>query len=216
MRVLISGDIHGNLPALELLLKTEFSNYDLFVSHGDAVNYAPWSNECVDLLSTLPYKVLLQGNHELNYINGNYSGKNEVAIAFFDFCYPNFNRFESIKEYKSNFLVGDYNIQHTINDQYIFPDTEIGPTLETNQKNYIIGHSHHQFLIESTSGFKLYNTGSIGQNRKNLNIINYLIYDTDHKIVEMKSIHYDANIVINEMKLREYPEICLAYYQSKI
>lgn len=216
MRVLISGDIHGNLPALEQVLNVERLNYDLFISHGDVVNYAPWSNECVDLLSTLTNKILLLGNHEVNYLNGKYVGNNDVAIAFFDFCYPKFERFQEINGYINCFPIKNYVVQHTINDLYIFPDSDINSILNKEKQNYIIGHSHHQFLLTSKSGNKIYNTGSIGQNRKNLNIINYIMYDTVSDLIEMKSIKYDSTVVIKEMKIRKYPEICLAYYLSKI
>ena len=216
MRAIICGDIHGNLPALELVLKKENSNYDLFISHGDVVNYAPWSNECLDLLSSIKDKILLMGNHEENYISGNYPGSNEVANAFFDFCYPCFDRLDIIKEFKHSYSIGEFIIQHTIDDLYIFPDSDIDSIMQYHKHSYIIGHSHHQFLFRADNGYSLYNTGSVGQNRKNLNIINYLMYDTDSGILDMKSLEYSAEIVIDEMKARAYPEICIKYYQSKI
>ena len=52
MIVTVFGDVHGNLPALEKLFAIETSATDLFVCHGDLVNYGPWSNECVDFLET--------------------------------------------------------------------------------------------------------------------------------------------------------------------
>lgn len=216
MRALICGDIHGNLPALEIVLKKEYLNYDLFVSHGDVVNYAPWSNECLDCLMSIDDKVLLLGNHEDNYLKGTYSGQNIVATTFFNFCYPFFDRFQIIKEFGEVYDLGAFSVQHTIDDRYIFPDSDVESILETKKNNFIIGHSHHQFMLQSDNGYRLYNTGSVGQNRKNLNIINYIIYDTKLDLLEMKSLEYDARVVINEMKSRRYPEICIEYYQSKI
>ena len=53
MMLAIISDIHGNLPALEkalnLIKKVKVDNY-LFL--GDVVGYGPWSNECVELIST--------------------------------------------------------------------------------------------------------------------------------------------------------------------
>ena len=84
MHVIIFSDVHGNLPALELMLKNE-KQADLFISLGDIVNYAPWSNECVQLLETIPNIVKLKGNHEDAYIKGIYNGSHIVAKSFFNF-----------------------------------------------------------------------------------------------------------------------------------
>ena len=64
MKYLICGDIHGNLPALELMLQREKNNFDQLICHGDVINYGPWSDECVLLLNTIKESVLLKGNHE--------------------------------------------------------------------------------------------------------------------------------------------------------
>ena len=67
MKYLIMADIHGNLPALEKTISKEEVNGYLIL--GDVVNYAPWSNECVDLLSSLDDCICLMGNHEEYFIN---------------------------------------------------------------------------------------------------------------------------------------------------
>lgn len=210
MNVLICGDIHGNLPALELLLKQEANNYDLFISHGDVVNYGPWSNDCVDLLETLKYKILLYGNHEEYYLDGSYPGENIIAKTFFNFCYPTFNKFNLIKAYNFKAIVGKYDIQHTIFDEYLYPDSN----LERLDGNYIIGHSHYQFDRESDA-YRLINTGSVGQNRKFIDLIEYVVYNSDTNKLQLKSIEYDPGIVINEMVVRNYPDLCIDYYKNK-
>lgn len=210
MKLLIFGDVHGNLPALETVLKQENGNFDQLVCHGDVVNYGPWSNECVQLLAGLDEIILLKGNHEEYFLSGNYPGHNKVAKAFFDFCHPFFNQQESILTYASSAVCADYIVQHTIQDRYIFSDTE--PL--SIDKNYIIGHSHYQFK-RIVNNFNLFNTGSVGQNRKWINVIQYLIYDTTANVVSLKNVVYDHLIIINEMKLRKYPEICVNYYLSK-
>ena len=78
MKVLVLSDVHGNLPSLEHVLKSEKS-FDLLISLGDVVNYGPWSNECVDLLDTLENKILLKGNHEDAFLSGTYLGDNIIA-----------------------------------------------------------------------------------------------------------------------------------------
>jgi hypothetical protein len=129
---------------------------------------------------------------------------------FFAFTLKGFDRFEEIKKFIPSYRLGIYRCQHTIEDAYIYPDTTV-----SLDDNYVIGHSHHQFKY-TQNGFVLYNAGSVGQNRKILRNGNYLIYDADSGQVEMKTSEYSVETLISEMKRRNYPEECMAYYFSKI
>lgn len=208
MKTLIFSDVHGNLPAFEKMLKTE-ADCEEFICLGDLVNYAPWSNECVDLAASLPNATLLIGNHEEAFINGLYPGENSLVQQFFFQNFDDFIQFDAIKKYIKDCRIGKYVCQHTIFDKYIYPDTEI-----ILDNNYIIGHSHHQFKYENNN-FTLYNSGSVGQNRKFINLINYLVYDNSNGLIEMKKLIYDIDLVINEMKIKKFPEECINYYSQK-
>lgn len=212
MRVLIFGDVHGNLVALERMLQQAGSDVDLLVCHGDVVNYGPWSNECVQLLQSINCTCLI-GNHESYFLEGNYPGENKVAKAFFNHCYPSFQQQGVISTYGESIQIGNFQVQHTINGQYIFPDTDANK-LEL-KKDYIIGHSHHQFSTITTLGRRLVNTGSVGQNRKFINVINYIIYETNKPDIQLETLVYDVDLVIEEMKQSGYPQICLDYYLQK-
>ena len=214
MVIAIFGDVHGNLVALEKFFKLEKETTDLFISHGDIVNYGPWSNECVQFLNNQSNCQVLTGNHEQFYIEGNYGGTNLIAKTFFQKCFEDFepNSLDIIKKYQERIILEDYTIQHTINDSYIFADTKL-ESLVLNT-NYIIGHSHQQFY-RNIGDKMLYNTGSIGQNRQYLNQSCYLKLDTDSQKITLKSFVFDIDLVINEMKVRNYPSVCLEYYLSK-
>ena len=212
MKVMIFGDVHGNLPALEELFKREDGNFDLAICHGDVVNYGPWSNECVHLLENLPNIKKLMGNHEENFLKGSYEGENGVARAFFDHCFPLFREFAKIRKYGKQINLENFQVQHTINDNYYFPDSDLtGLQLE---ENTIIGHSHYQFE-RAHDKKRLINTGSIGQNRKFINMAEYIILDEQTGSVDLKSFMTDIEIVIQEMKSQNYPQICLEYYLNK-
>lgn len=214
MKITVFGDVHGNLVALEKLFELEKEESDLFISHGDVVNYGPWTNECVAFLETIPNVKLLKGNHENYYAAGFYDGKNEVAKSFFEFCYGNFNKdlLAIISKYEDRAQIPGFSIQHTIGNQYIFADTDIS-NLEIDS-NYIIGHSHQQFEREK-GNFKIYNTGSIGQNREFIDLSCYIKVDTEKKTVELKNFVHDINKVIRQMESEKYPQICIDYYKSK-
>ena len=68
MFIYILSDIHGNLPALEIVLK-KIKNYSKIIFLGDIVNYGPWSNECVQIIDSIKNKITLLGNHEEYYLN---------------------------------------------------------------------------------------------------------------------------------------------------
>ena len=85
MKFAFLSDIHGNLPALEIALK-ESGNVDGYFILGDVVNYGPWSNECVQLINTLPNCIKILGNHEEYFIEGKCDCENYLANNFFNHC----------------------------------------------------------------------------------------------------------------------------------
>lgn len=208
MRILVISDVHGNLPALEHVLNKEKS-VDQIISLGDIVNYGPWSNECVDLMDTLSNKILIAGNHEEAFIAGNYAGENLIAKTFFQTCFPTFIRRNSIIKYVEKFSFENANFVHTINNSYIFSDSDVKIDNDT-----FIGHSHRMFS-KNIQNYRLVNVGSVGQNRINIDKVNYVIWNTEKNTVELCEIDFSANQLINEMKVKKFPELCINYILSK-
>lgn len=202
MRILIFVDVHGNLPALETLLKHERA--DQYISLGDIVNYGPWQNECVDLVTSIG-AICLTGNHEQYYIQGKYPG-DKLANRFFDYCYPQFTRHEIIKTWHKTHYIPDWILRHTYEDMIVYPDTEVKFSY-----NYIIGHSHHQSIHRYYTR-TMYCIGSVGQNRQHINRIDYCILNGEP---ELKHLLYDESLIINEMKARKYPDEFIEYYSKK-
>jgi predicted phosphodiesterase len=64
MRVAFLADIHGNLPALEAVLK-ELKDHpvDAVYTVGDMINRLPWTNEVLDLIQSERWQAIV-GNHE--------------------------------------------------------------------------------------------------------------------------------------------------------
>lgn len=208
MRILVISDIHGNLPALEFVLNKERSA-DKIISLGDVVNYGPWSNECVDLMDTLTNKILIVGNHEEAFISGMYKGENLIAKTFFQTCFPTFTKRDSIIKYIEKFSIENTDFVHTINNNYIFSDSDVKINTDT-----FIGHSHRMFS-KNIENYRLVNVGSVGQNRTNIDKVNYVIWDTEKNSVELVEIDFLANQLINEMKAKKFPELCINYILSK-
>ena len=182
---------------------------DGYIILGDSVNYGPWSNECVQLIETLPGCTKILGNHERYFISGACDCENSLANEFFNHCYPQFKEVDLIQAYEKESQFQDFTCIHTLKGKYIFKDTDV-----TLGKNQIIGHSHCQYEI-SRNGFTLINPGSVGQNRRFINEINFMIYDTKRQKTDFRSVLYDVNIVIKQMEKLDYPEVCLNYYRKK-
>lgn len=208
MKIAVFSDIHGNISAFESFVKAT-KDVDLHICLGDVVNYCPHSNECVDLLESLPNTIKIIGNHEEAFVNGVYEGKHPVSRAFFEHAYHRFDRLEQISKYVESHTEYGYTFIHTILDSYIYADSIVD--LDTS---YMIGHSHRQYKITSNEN-QLYNPGSVGQNRINIEEGQYLIFYPKTNKVEMKSIKVDIDKVINEMKALGYPPICTDYFLSK-
>lgn len=64
MKIALFSDIHGNLPALEAVL-SDIDKYrpDEIYCLGDLLNFAPWTNEIIDLLRERNIPVVM-GNHD--------------------------------------------------------------------------------------------------------------------------------------------------------
>jgi predicted phosphodiesterase len=208
MKIVVFSDVHGNLPALQIMLNEE-DTAGGYICLGDTVDYGPWSNECVDLVLSLPNCNFVKGNHEQYFVDGQFDSTNPMAKLFFDVCYPTFTNQQKIQNLPETYTLNGFKFQHTIGKQNIYPDTDI-----KLDGNYVIGHSHHQFKLEQPP-FVLYNAGSVGQNRKYINVINYLTLESDTMNFNMKSIIYDIQPVIKEMISRNYPSECIAYYEGK-
>lgn len=65
-RVAVFGDVHGNLPALDAVLK-HAGDCDAWWCAGDVVGYGPFPNECVRSVEELGARAVT-GNHDLGSI----------------------------------------------------------------------------------------------------------------------------------------------------
>lgn len=209
MKYLILSDIHGNLPALESVIKKEI-DVQGYINLGDVVNYGPWSNECVDLLDSLTNTINILGNHEEYFIEGRFNLKNKLVNSFFQHTYPSFLRLDKIKSYKKTMNFMDFKITHNLKDKtYIFNDSPVNI-----QENCMIGHSHQQYFRKVEDKL-LINPGSVGQNRKFINLSNYIIWDIEKNTFDLKQKKFDLKLILNEMKIKNYPNECINYYKNK-
>lgn len=178
---------------------------------GDVVDFGPWNDECLEIVCSLPGILYLEGNHERLFL-GKISIEAEKALVrgFYNASIRNFTRFDLIRDLAESQQLDSFTCSHTIGKtQYIYPDTEI-----EIERDYIIGHSHHQFRI-SRSGKEIINCGSIGQNRKWIDAINYALWDSSNYEIILCEQFYPFDMLIEEMRHQGYPKNCIDYYKNK-
>jgi len=210
MKVAIFSDVHGNLAALERFVQATRHSVDSYLCLGDVVNYGPWNDECLEIVRQLPGITLLEGNHERLFLSAE-DLDNELPLVrdFYRHSRPFFSRSDLIAGLPRQINLGIFECSHTIEGRTIYPDTAIAIG-----RDHIIGHSHHQFQVER-SGFRIVNPGSVGQNRRWIDMVDYATFDTATGDVHLHSIPYDLDQFLTELRQRGYPEQCIEYYAGK-
>ncbi|MNY47408.1 Calcineurin-like phosphoesterase superfamily domain protein [compost metagenome] len=131
-------------------------------------------------------------------------------LDFYNQCVKDFKYDDIIKTYQHSLQLHNFKLIHTLGvKDYIFHDSEVDL-----KENTLLGHSHQQFM-RNENGYTLVNPGSVGQNRAYINVANYVIWDLASGAFELKSLKFDINILLNEMKVQNYPDSCIEYYKNK-
>lgn len=210
MRVAVFSDVHGNLLALERFVEATRHSVDAYLCLGDVVDYGPWNDECLEIVRELPGITFLEGNHE-RLFQGTEDLGHELPLVqdFYRHSRKFFSRADLIAGLPRQAKLGAFECSHTIGGQSIYPNTAI-----EIERNCMIGHTHHQFKIQR-SGFLIVNPGSVGQNRKWIDMVDYAIFKTATGTIHLHSIPYDVDLFLTELRRRGYPEQCVAYYAGK-
>lgn len=212
MIIAVFSDLHANLPALERFLEETAPVAERYICLGDVVNYGPWNDACLERVLALPGLVYVQGNHERLFL-GEEDVTREIPLVqdFFAASRRSFTRPDLLRDLPRSFALGRFTFTHTIgaHNQRIYPDTDIEPDAD-----HVIGHSHHQYIIER-AGKTIVNPGSLGQNRRRVDRISYALLDTDGFAFELRESAYDFDRLVAEMRARDYPPQCIDYYLRK-
>ena len=182
VRVAILSDIHGNLPALEAVA-FHIRHVDAVMCLGDVVNYGPWNDGCLELLYTLPGLTFVEGNHEALFL-GTESLDHELPLVqqFFHASYSRFTRRDLIENLPLEAFLSGYACRHTLGGKKIYEDTNVDFCSDC-----FIGHTHQAFQVER-NGHRLVNPGSVGFNRKQLNMASYALFDTVTRDVALEQV----------------------------
>lgn len=220
MKLLVLSDIHGNLAALQEVLKHVESAYrvDRVALLGDVIDYGMHSNEVVQLLSEMSYPVVcnVRGNHEQAVLTEDYtmfSTDRGRACAKYTYSILSLQTWDYLKNVMSDngkmeFVIDGKRclaVHGSLEDIY-WKSIKPGQKLSAYQMyDYVFsGHSHLPHFMEvfydvdepmyrNKKKTVFINPGSVGQPR-NLNpMAQFAVLDTETGKVVLEKVAYDIN-----------------------
>lgn len=215
MKLGIISDVHGNLEALNAVLKE--ARDLMLICLGDIVGYGASPNECIELVRERA-SFIIAGNHDLaavdliDYANFNFVAKKAISWTRSNLSEENIRYLRSLRLTLSLY---DFFAVHSApcspeSWRYILsPDVAEEEFSCFDQNLCFIGHSHLPFVIKKSrdqltasflqemdleeSSRYIVSVGSVGQPRDGNPAACFCIYDTDEKRIQMKRTIYNAN-----------------------
>jgi putative phosphoesterase len=220
MLVIILGDVHANLPALQAVLKDikKFGKVDYILHPGDLVGYGPNPNEVCELAAGLKNFISVLGNHDRAVLDKNYEGFNPVAREAIEWTAKELTKknidwigkipkFRALKlDFLNVFLV--HGSPRNYLDEYVYPDTPPDTLLEflrmTEAHVIVLGHTHIPFLREFGNKIIL-NVGSVGQPRDRDPRACYAVLDTEKLKISFVRVEYDIDQTARSIRVAGLP-----------
>lgn len=226
----IMGDIHGNLEALETVVKdAKEQGVNSFVCVGDVVGYNANPAECLEMIKELKC-VTVRGNHD------HYCSHDECLDDFHPLAanVVDWTRHQLtpdqiawLKQLKMVSVVDGFTIVHSTLDMpekwgYVFDTLEANANFTYQTTSVCFhGHTHVPIVYEKQEtvrrdpltklkimlGKKYFiNVGSVGQPRDGDPRSAYVIYDPKHKEVELRRLVYDVAKTQEKIRKVHLPE----------
>ena len=232
MRYALISDIHGNLEALEAVLRAlSKERIDGYLCVGDVVGYGADPALCIRRVKSLEPKALVAGNHDwgvlglvgLGYFN---EYAREAVIWTKRVLSPDeLGYLKSLRliEEGKRFLLVHGSLEEPAEFNYILNSNDAGPTLKLLEKPVcFVGHSHVAGIYSLVNGKIEYinspkamldygeryvvNVGSIGQPRDRDPRASYAIYDEEAGMVEIKRTAYDIRAAAEKILTAGLPK----------
>lgn len=176
MKIAVFTDIHGNLEALEAIIKDiKSKRVDEIICLGDTISLGTNSKECLDLIIQNNIKMIL-GNHELYIINGtnidssikdnnqikHYNWvKNSLTTKEINFlkkcplyyeCNIKYDNEINDKIIFSHYLLEDINKPYPFEKRNLKEDINLWIKYNNENITYVVGHLHKSFNENEVEG----------------------------------------------------------------
>lgn len=194
MKFLLLSDIHGNIDALEAILRKEPEDLQI-INLGDVCGYYPFANECVSLIRERS-GISILGNHDLGVLQGSLTRREndyKWEVARETLNSENLDWLAGL-EVSRNIDLGNLalHLHHgspSDVNQYLYPDGDFeGHEFEDGLT--LLGHTHIQMIKHQNSSI-IINPGSTGQPRNGRPGADYAILDMDENTIFFKHLDYD-------------------------
>jgi diadenosine tetraphosphatase ApaH/serine/threonine PP2A family protein phosphatase len=189
-------DIHGNLPALEEVLKdAQAAGVDSYLLGGDFASWSPWPTETIERLRALPGTTWIRGNGE-RWLREPPLDRPDVMEALQ--ADPGLGTDEGwLYSLQAQKELGGVLYVHgsPLSDVESFP-AEPGPEDErmlagVTDTTVVFGHSHLQFHRPGPNGTTLINPGSVGMPLDGDVRAAYALRNDDG-VFELRRVSYDV------------------------
>lgn len=215
MRIAIISDIHGNITALDAMLKhAQYLGVSKYFVLGDLVGYYQQPEKVINKIKQLD-AIVIQGNHErmlkkvilgelsINELTKKYGEGHQIAM-------------ERINEDDLYWLINlpierDINIgKLTIKlchgapnkpDAYIYPDADSTTLLGICNSKYdfiFMGHTHYPFIFDNMN-CTLINVGSIGLSKDIGGVASWGFLDTSNRTFVHYRTPYNIDNIIDDI-----------------
>jgi diadenosine tetraphosphatase ApaH/serine/threonine PP2A family protein phosphatase len=190
-------DIHGNLPALDEVLKdAEAAGADTYLLGGDFGAWSPWPRETIERLRELPSTTWIRGNGE-RWLREPPLDRPEVMAAFGEQNSGLGTDEGWLYSLQAQFELDGVLYVHgsPLSDVESFPP-ERGADDErmlngVRDRTVVFGHSHQQFRRAGPNGTTLINPGSAGMPLDGDVRAAYALRDDDGEF-EFRRVEYDV------------------------
>ncbi len=211
MKIAILSDIHGNIFALDAVLKKVVqAEVDRIIFLGDFTGYYYHSREVFDRLKELAATMIL-GNHEhmlFDYADGLLDGKvlrkkygSGHKLALQQFTTSELNHIRKLPDYHfetiNNFSIGCFHGSPFDPNFYLYPDAspDILSKCNIGVDFVFVGHSHYPFMTKLEHGV-LVNVGSVGQSRIAGGLASWCLLDAESGAYELQTTYYDTQLLL--------------------
>lgn len=208
MRLAVLADVHGNLPALEAVLKdVDALDADAIWVAGDLVGYNPWPNEVLKILKERKVRAI-RGNHDRAALSGDTSSFNELAAAAIRWTRivltPASVGYlktleDRVRAELPEGVLGVFHGSPRNDDEYVLPWAVDDALVRMAHANFVVlGHTHIPMAFTTRYGV-LVNPGSVGQPRDRDPRASWALLDTYTRGVLPRRVPYDVGAVVAEI-----------------
>lgn len=243
IQIAVFSDVHGNLPALEVVLKDiEQRGISQKFCLGDLVDFAPWGNEVIEKIRSLDIPCLM-GNHDeriafdIPVVPLSKHSEEETNARFIAIDHSKKHITQQNKKFlaelpfhlKLNYKTGKrhWNIQlvHSSlesNDTYLYEsenDEVFRMMLESADADLVVmGHTHLSFKKQFYDQTWAVNCGSVGRSKEENRLASYLVLTLDEEKItpEIVQLPYSVDETARQIRKSDIPDYYASFLENKI